>query len=291
VGTVGTLGRFPVKSMLGEQPDTVDVGEHGIVGDRAYALIDTETGKVVSAKHPRKWPQMFQCRAEFVDPPKAGQPTPPVLITLADGTTVSSDVPDADATLSAFFGRAVVLATSAPEDFTIDEYRLDVEGLGPGQTPDTVTDQKLGAAFFAEAGMPSAVPAGAFFDLFPVSVLTTSTVNHLNEIKPDSRFDARRFRMNVLVDTPESGFVENGWLGRQLQFGDGAALVAMIPDPRCVMTTLAQEDLPKDNGILQTLARHNRLEVASAGLFPCAGVYAVVGATGTIRTGDPVVLG
>ncbi len=266
------------------------MGEHGIVGDRAYALIDTETGKVVSAKHPRKWPQMFQCRAEFVEPPTAGQPTPPVRITLADGTSVATDAPDADATLSAFFGRPVVLATSAPDDFTSDEYRPDVEGLRPGPTPDTVTDQKLGAAFFAEAGMPSAVPPGSFFDLFPVSVLTTSTVNHLNEIKPDSRFDARRFRMNV-VDTPESGFVENGWLGRQLQFGDGAALVAMIPDPRCVMTTLAQEDLPKNNGILQTLARYDRLEVAGAGLFPCAGVYAVVGAAGPISTGDPVVLG
>jgi uncharacterized protein YcbX len=277
--------------MLGEQPDLVDVGEHGIVGDRAYALIDSETGKVVSAKNPRQWPQMFNCRAEFVEPPKAGQPLPPVRITLADDTTVASDEAEVDARLSAFFGRAVVLAAAAPEDFTIDEYRPDLEGVGSGHTPDTVTDQKLGAAFFADAGMPSAVPVGSFMDLFPVSVLTTSTVNHLNEIKPDSRFDARRFRMNVVVDTSETGFVENGWLGHQLQFGDGAALVAMIPDPRCVMTTLAQEDLPKDNGILQTLARHNRLEVAGAGLFPCAGVYAVVGTPGIIRTGDAVVLG
>lgn len=64
----------------------------------------------------------------------------------------------------------------------------------------------------------------------------------------------------------------------------------MIPDPRCVMTTLAQEDLSRDNGILQTIARHNRLDVASAGRFPCVGVYAVVASAGTMHRGDRVTL-
>lgn len=290
VGTITQLGRFPVKSMLGEHPAAIDLTEHGVVGDRAFALVDTETGKVVSAKNPRLWPQMFQCRAVFVEAPRPGEDLPPVRITLADGTSVLSDAPDVDATLSGFFGREVTLASAAPEDFTIDDYHPDVDGLGPGRQPDTVTDQKLGAAFFAEAGMPSAVPEGSLVDLFPVSVLTTSTLDHLNELKPESQFDARRFRMNVIVDAAEKGFVENAWLGQQLSIGDDAALVVIIPDPRCVMTTLAQEDLPRDKGILQTLARHNRLDVAGAGQFPCAGVYAVVSATGTIRIGDPVVL-
>jgi uncharacterized protein len=34
---------------------------------------------------------------------------------------------------------------------------------------------------------------GAFFDLFPVSVLTTSTLDRLNELRPESQFDERRF--------------------------------------------------------------------------------------------------
>ncbi|HEY6698587.1 MAG TPA: hypothetical protein VIZ67_10195 [Acidimicrobiales bacterium] len=55
--------------------------------------------------------------------------------------------------------------------------------------------------------------------------------------------------------------------------------VALIPDPRCVMTTLAQDDLPQDREVLRTLARQNRIEVAG-GLHPCAGVYATVGAAG-----------
>jgi uncharacterized protein YcbX len=290
VGTISQLWRFPVKSMLGERPDSVEVNEHGVVGDRAYALVDTDTGKVVSAKNPRLWPQMFQCRASFVETPSVGESTPPVRITLPDGSSVRSDDPDVDATLSDLFGRPVALATSAPDDFTIDDYHPDVDGLGPGRQADTVTDQKLGAAFFADAGLPSAVPAGAFFDLFPLSLLTTSTLAQLSSAKPDSRFDARRFRMNLIVATTETGFVENGWLGRQLTIGDGTAVAVMIPDPRCVMTTLPQDDLPKDNAILQTIARQNRIDVAGTGLFPCAGVYAVVTANGTISRGDRVTL-
>jgi uncharacterized protein YcbX len=51
------------------------------------------------------------------------------------------------------------------------------------------------------------------------------------------------------------------------------------PYPRCVMTTLPQGDLPKDPGILRTVAQHNQAHV---------GVYAVVVRGGTIHRGDPV---
>jgi uncharacterized protein len=201
---------------------------------------------------------------------------------------VISDAPDVGATLSEFFGRPVELVRAAPEDFTIDQYHPDIEDLDPEGHRDTVTESKLGSAFFAEAGLPSAVPVGAFFDLFPVSVLTTSTLDRLNELRPESRFDERRFRMNIIVSTRDPGFVENGWVGRQLQIGDAVVGVA-IPDPRCVMTTLAQDELPKDTEVLRTLARQNRLEVAG-GLYPCAGVYATVASQGTIREGDSVSL-
>ncbi len=56
------------------------------------------------------------------------------------------------------------------------------------------------------------------------------------------------------------------------------------------MTTLAQEDLAKDTDILKTLTRHHRIPVGDVGLFPCAGVYAVVVAPGTVRTGEPMTL-
>ena len=133
VGTVAHLWRFPVKSMLGEKLDEAAITQRGLVGDRGYALIETGTGKVVSAKNVKAYPTMFTCRAAYVAPPRVGEPVPPVRVTFPDGSSVTSDSRDADATLSKFFGRAVRLAATAPDDFTIDEYHPDIErdDLGP----------------------------------------------------------------------------------------------------------------------------------------------------------------
>ena len=96
--------------------------------------------------------------------------------------------------------------------------------------------------------------------------------------------------MNVIVDAKEVGFVENGWVGREITIGDAVRLQVAAPDSRCVMTTLAQDELPKDNDILRTLAQHNMIQVGDAGRFPCVGVYAVVEAAGALRIGDKVSL-
>ncbi len=48
------------------------------------------------------------------------------------------------------------------------------------------------------------------------------------------------------------------------------------------MTTIPQGDLPKDNGILRTAARHNEVHV---------GVYAEVRRAGRVQRGDTVTLG
>lgn len=289
VGAVAALWRFPVKSMPGERLDRVEVMGGGVVGDRAFALVEADTGKVVSAKNPQLGPAMLGCRAEFTESPRAGEDPPPVRITFPDGSSSTSDAPDVDAMLSSYLGREVTLSRAAPEDFTIDQYHPDVEGLDPEGHRDTVIEQKLGSAFFAEAGLPSVVPVGAFFDLFPVSVMTTSTLDHLSELRPETCFDERRFRMNLILGTSENGFLENDWVGRGLEIGDEVRLSVSLPDPRCVMTTMPQGDLPKDTDVLRTLARHNRIDVAG-GLYPCAGVYATVAAPGTLRAGDPAVV-
>jgi uncharacterized protein YcbX len=289
VGTIGALWRFPVKSMLGEEVDAADVSEGGIVGDRAFAIRDRETGKVASAKHPKRWPNLLACRAAFTEPPRPGDELPPARIELGDGTSVLSDAADVDAVLSGFFGRDVELAHAAQHGYTIDQYHPDEENYDPEGHRDEVVEAHLGAAFFNERGLPSAVPEDSFFDLFPLSVLTTSSLDQLGELEPQSRFDARRFRMNVIVDTPGSGFVENEWLGRTLAIGEEVQVGVSLPDPRCVMPSLEQEDLPRDPRILKALAQHNRIDVAGS-LYPCAGVYAVAQATGTIHKADRVSL-
>jgi uncharacterized protein YcbX len=289
VGSVVGLWRFPVKSMGGERLEQAEITARGLVGDRAYALIDLDTGKVASAKSVRLFPDLLSCRAAFVEPPQSGREMPPVRIALPDGTSVTSDSSDVDRVLSAYFRRDVILAHASPDDFTIDMYHPDLEDLNPEGHRDTVVEQKLGSAYFAEAGLASPVPVGSFFDLFPVTVLTTSTLERLSELRSESRFDQRRFRMNVIVGTEQPGFIENDWVGRNLLIGDGVELSVEVPDSRCVMTTLAQDELPGDTDILRTIVQHNRIQVGDAGRqFPCVGVYAVVEGSGRVQTGDDV---
>jgi len=70
VGSIVSLWRYPVKSMMGEELNATEVAKMGLLGDRAYALVDSSDAKVVSAKNPRKWPQLFDFRAALADAPR-----------------------------------------------------------------------------------------------------------------------------------------------------------------------------------------------------------------------------
>lgn len=250
--------------MQGEELNAVGVSERGLLGDRAYALVDASDGKVVSAKNPKKWPNLFDFYATFPESvPEDGSP-PPVRITLPDGTVVVGPGDEADRLLSAALSRAVTLRSAAPAKPVLEEYWPDMEEL-PHR--DTVTDE--------------AMPAGLFFDAAVVHLLTTATLDRLRELYPQGRFEARRFRPNIVVASAgeEKGFVENDWVGRTLVLGEQVRLKVTGPCPRCVMTTLPQADLPRDPEILRTAARHNRAYV---------GVYASVIRGGRLRRGESV---
>ena len=50
-----------------EELNAAEVTKGGLLGDRAYALVDRSDGKVASAKNPRKSPQLFNIRAALAD--------------------------------------------------------------------------------------------------------------------------------------------------------------------------------------------------------------------------------
>src|SRR5712692_1317464 len=85
-GSVASLWRYLVKSMLGEELSASEVTERGLLGDRAYALVDSADGKAATAKNPRKWPTLFGFSATYIEPPHIGASVPPVRITLPEGT-------------------------------------------------------------------------------------------------------------------------------------------------------------------------------------------------------------
>jgi hypothetical protein len=250
--------------MMGEELNATEVTERGLLGDRAFALIDGSDGKVASAKNPRKWPNLFDFRATFVEPPSAAAKVPRVRIVLPDGTTLANDQADLNQILSNALNRAVTLSAAGRGAVSAEEYWPDMEGL---DHRDTVTDFIL--------------PEQTFFDSAVVHLLTTATLDHLRELYPQGRFETRRFRPNIVVQSVsgEKSFLENAWVGHTLVIGSEVRLSVTGACARCVMTTLPQGDLPRDPGILRTAAQYNQANV---------GVYAAVMRGGTIRRGDAV---
>lgn len=283
VGSVVSVRRYPVKSMQGEEINGADITDHGILGDRAYALMEQATGHIASAKYPGKWSKLLECRARFVEPPQLGKPLPAVWITLPDGIVICSSQPDIDRVLSNVLGRDVTLLAQAPANPTREADR-------------TPTDDSSHQETIQQEPVALAAPVGTFFDYSAVHILTTATVNRFRELYPTGQFEMRRFRPNIVVspDGDERDFIENQWLGSLVTIGAETQLSIIDPCPRCVMTTLPQADLPHDPDILRTVGQHNRVAsvtLAPGVIFPAvAGVYASVLHPGRICRGDLVAL-
>lgn len=239
-GRVIELWRYPVKSMLGEQLDRARLGPAGIEGDRAFALRNLENGRVLSAK---KYSKLLAARSRTVGTD--------VMIDLPSGEAVNA--PEAAGALSAWLGFDVEVAR--PSDGTERPIVENEDGSFRGR-------------------------AGSFFDSSVVHLVTTSTLERLGELHPAGRFDPRRFRPNVVLETSEPGFVEEEWVGGSVRIG-GALIEVTKPCSRCVMTTHAQEDLPVDRDVLRVVNKHNDEHV---------GVYGLVRETGTISLGDEALL-
>lgn len=263
VGIVASLHRYPVKSMIGEELNSTQVGPKGFQGDRVFALADVETGKIASAKNPSKWPTLFRFRAAFTMPLN-GDHLPPARITFPDGKTGLTNDAGIATQLSSNLGKAVRLLSRAPAAGTLEEYWPDIDGLA---RRDVVTDE--------------AMPAETFFDLGMVHLLTTATIDSYRALYPDGRFEPRRFRPNLVIQTEAgiAGFPENDWDEKILAIGPEVKIKITGPCGRCVMTTLPQGDLPRDTGILKTAAKHNQARV---------GAYATVLQGGVIHAGDAV---
>jgi uncharacterized protein YcbX len=280
---IAELWRYPVKSMQGEALEAAPVGPRGLVGDRAYAIVDRNTGTIASAKHPRKWGALLGCRAAYVEPPQPDQTLPPILITLPDGNGIRSDDPQIDAILSRLFERDVVLINEAPAERFREFDR-------------TPLDQPAAEPIIRHEPFNPGAPAGTFFDYGVLHLLSTATLAFFQNLYPDGAFAIARFRPNLVVHFAAdiAACIEHAWLGHNLTCGAEVVLSAMDPCPRCVVTTAAQGELPRDPGILRTITAHS--SAASVTLAPglvlpaVAGIYASVVRTGVIHQGDMLTL-
>lgn len=141
-------------------------------------------------------------------------------------------------------------------------------------------DPMVHAALSEYVGRPVTLSREAevsHFDDGPVHVLTTASLDRLAAAH-GGPVDAARFRPNLVLDTggDETGFVENGWVGRRLAVG-GVVLALRATMPRCVMVTLPQHGLPGDGDLLRSTTDANEGDL---------GVVADVLVPGAVEVGD-----
>jgi uncharacterized protein YcbX len=283
IGTVKEIWRYPVKSMAGERMQRANVGTLGIYGDRGWAIRDEKAGEIRNA---RKLPALLHCSAVYLREP-SGKDTPPVQITMPNGTTFRSDSAEAGEKLSEMLGRPVTiwpiqpaserefLKRAAPDNPDMTAELREVFGrLENEPLPDLSTLPRDVLEFTS--------PFGTFFDAFPFQLLTTASLRSLSRKNPAADFDSRRFRPNVLIETKGSieGLVEAEWSGRTIRIG-ATRIKLEMPTVRCVIPTLDQPGMKKDPSVLRTIVRD-----AAQNL----GAYATIANGGTIALGDEVAL-
>jgi len=278
VPSVAAVFRYPVKSMLGTRVEQAEVRASGLAGDRSWALVDRQTGKVASAKQPRLWRSLLQLRAEYHGDAARADPAGAVTITLPDGTAVRAGEPGTDEVLSGFVGRPVGLRQGREAGSAIDR-----------AVPEEVLARGIGAEVaFELLELAEQAPGDSFVDYAPVHLITTATLAAVASAAGTVP-RPRVFRPNLVLATPAlSGYPENDWVGRQLAIGAQVRLEIFQSTVRCAVPTLAHGRDPADPQVLRALARTNRIPIPGFGLQTCAGVYARVVSPGQVRVGDEV---
>lgn len=280
---VSELWRYPVKSMVGETVESVELNELGIVGDRTWATRDLERGAIRGAK---KIGGLMQLSARDLGDGH-------VEITLADGSTVRTSDADVHERVSSAIGHQVHLEPLHSAD-DLDHYRR-----GAPDTDDVMAE--LRAIFGRDEDEPLPdfsvfppiiaefeSPPGTYYDVFPLMVMTTAALAALERALPDSNVDIRRFRPSFVVDTGDDGagastpgHPEFDWTGRRATLGT-ATIEFGEKCPRCVMVTREiDRSIPPDRTILRHIVRD---------LGQDLGVYATIVHPGTVSAGDAITL-
>lgn len=250
IGTVGACWRYPVKSLQGTTATQLVVDPSGVLGDRTHAVIDPETGHLLSAKRVSALLEGFATDER---------------ITFPDGQVLRFDDPAIDEVLSGWLGRTVHLAAQ--------------EEAGERSFEMTFDPPNDDAEYYE---IPA--PPGTFLDAAPLHLVTTATLAGCAAARPDLDWDVRRFRPNLVLDVDIEPFGEQSWVGHQVAIGD-IVITVDGPTVRCAMPLRAQPGgLEREPQLFKAMSELNEAFPNHLGL------YCSVTVPGTVAVGDPVSL-
>ncbi|MCC1495231.1 MOSC domain-containing protein [Alcanivorax sp. 1008] len=279
VGTVKELWRYPVKSMEGTQLEEGIIGKEGMLGDRNWALRDESVGELTTV---RKMPKLLKFRVAYDEEPSIGK-VPHITIGLPDGLSVSSSDENINEKLSDAIGKPVSLWPLQPKT-NLKHYRLKVPAGAAAMKKQFATKELPDMSSVTWRLMMElaifATPLGRYHDVYPLHLLTTSSLEKLKQLEPDGDFCTERFRPNLVIDTgaDNNDFEEFQWVEGKLYIGD-TILKVVSRTVRCSMPAQPQVTIKKDAKVLRTLEAHTQRHL---------GVNISVIKPGIIRVGDAV---
>lgn len=140
-----------------------------------------------------------------------------------------------------------------------------------------VTDPALAQELYPGGARPIKYDRGVF-DTFPLSLITTRTIDRLAQTV-GMPLEVQRFRPNILVEANEGeDFPEDRWVGRVLRVGSLRMRIDKR-DGRCVVITIDPVTTVRTPAILRTVASERQ---------GCLGIYGTTVEPGCIALDDVV---
>jgi uncharacterized protein YcbX len=258
VGQIESLGRYPVKSMRGEELVEAFVGFSGVYGDRVFAFRSSGRPKGFPYLTGREHEQLLLYRPRFRDPDAAARPP--------DLDEAESIAPGLNARFADPADLAVEVETPSGQVLAVDDpalMRMLAERIRSDHTLALLRSER------------------AMTDCRPISLFSIQTVRQLGD-ELGTALDKRRFRANVYMDLGSAaGFSEDGFVGQTLRLGPKVVVSIVERDRRCKMITLDPDTAEASRDILRKITR------AHGGM---AGVYGAVLVEGAVRQGDDIEL-
>ena len=248
--TLQALNIAPVKSLGLCHPQTVHVGERGILEDRRFHVIDG-LGRLMTQ---RQIAGMVQVKAEYpLDPERLS-------LLFPDGSTVEGAPEPGEQVTTFIFGRLV-----------------------RGRVLEGEFGEALSHFCGADLRLVKSDEPGQCQDAYPISILSQGSLDYLGERAEVSKpLDNRRFRPNFLVANTRP-HEEDSWVGSEVGVGPEVTIKVVARDPRCAITTHDPDTGARDMNTLRVILGYR--PDPQAAYF---GVYGTVSTPGVVSVGDGV---
>jgi uncharacterized protein len=219
--TVSQLAIAPVKGMRLQRASQIQLGHHGVTGDREFLIVEDDGELLLTARNPGLlriepcWERARNLLALRFPDGSVVQDTPEpgtaAVTRMYDGREIPGRlIPGPlSAALSGYLGRAVHLFRRAADHLGSDDH--------------------------------------------PVTLMSEASLHALAAQLRGTVPDPRRFRMTITV-TGTDPWAEHSWSGRRVTIAD-LTLRVLAPVPRCVVTTHNPDSGATDARILHALAK------------------------------------